>query len=221
MLDGVGRILPRQVVAVRLSHQAGIVALATIGNERLVHFVHLIIFLAGSQLAYHLLEHGVALCRLTERVVINGLRIQQVVLQGFVTRQVGLIVHHVQMFLGRLCAVHLHIHIETLLRYPIVTVSAVGRIHTRSADNLVGTAQQVESLLPVVLTIVHGRGLRGTLRSQFDLASVGIVVEGMDVRGTCLGNVFLRVNTLSLLMQRALLDILGHCRNRAEEQAHK
>ena len=200
MLHGIGRILPSQIVAVRLRHQAGVVALASVGNQRLVHFVHLIIFLAGCQLAHHFLEHGIALGGLAEGVVVDGLVVQKVVLQRFVARQVSIVVHGRQMLHGWFGAVHLHIHIETLLRHPVVTGSFVGRIQFRLVDNHVSAPQQVEGLLPVVLAIVECRSLCGALRSQCNLAPVGVVVEGVDKRGACLGDVLLCVDALGLLM---------------------
>ena len=221
MLHGACRVLPCQVVGVCLGHQVGIVALAPVADERLIDAVHLVVLLALGQFAHHFLEDGIALGCLSERVVVDGLVVEHVVLQCLVASQVGLLVHGVEVLLGRFRAVHLHVHLEALLGDQVVVGGAVGGVQLRLADDLVGTAQQVEGLLIVVLAVVELRTLRGTLRGQGHLATVGIVVEGMYEQRTCLGNVVLRVYALSLLVQLALLDILGQGRGRAEEHAHE
>ena len=75
MLQCIGGILPSEVVTIRLGHHVGIIALATIGDECLVHFVNFVVFLAGRQFVGHLLEHGIALGIHAKGIVIDGLRV--------------------------------------------------------------------------------------------------------------------------------------------------
>ena len=80
-LDGIGRVLPGDIIAVSLSHQTGIVALATIGNQGLINLIYLGVFLAGSQLVGHLLEDGITLGVQSEGVEEYSLVVKQVVFQ--------------------------------------------------------------------------------------------------------------------------------------------
>ena len=80
-LDGISRIFPGDIVAVCLSYQTGIVALTTIGNQSLIDFIYLVVFLAGSQFVGHLLEDGITLGIQSEGIEIDGLVVKQVVFQ--------------------------------------------------------------------------------------------------------------------------------------------
>ena len=114
-LQGVNRVFPYDVAAIGLCHETGVVALATIGNQRLVHLVHLVIFLAGGQLVGHLLEDGIALGGLSEGIIVDGLVVEQVVLHALVTALVSLALHDVELLLGAFRLSELHVHLQALL----------------------------------------------------------------------------------------------------------
>ena len=66
MLQGVNRIFPSQIVAVRLCHHIGIATTTGIGNQGFVNLVNLVVLLRGGKLTGHLLEHLITLGILSE-----------------------------------------------------------------------------------------------------------------------------------------------------------
>ena len=184
MLDGAGGVFPGKVVAVRLRYHVGIVALAAVGNQRLIDLVDLVILLAGCQLVGHLLEDGIALGVHAERVVIDGFVVEQVVLHGLVARLIGLTLHDVQLLLDVLALPELHIHLEALLGTEIVGSGSLADGELAGTDGLVGTTQQVEGFFIEILLVIEGRRLDSTLYTLTYLPLVGIVVEGVDIQRT-------------------------------------
>ena len=184
MLDSAGGVLPRQVVAVRLRHHAGVIAAAAVGNQGLVDFIHLVVILAGGEFVGHLLEDSIALSVHAIRIVIDGLVVEQVVFDGLVASLVSLTLHDVQLILGTLALAQLHIHLHALLGAEIVCSSSLTDRKLAGRDGLVGSTQQIEGLFIEILLVIQCCCLDCTLYTLTDLPFIGIVVEGVDIQRT-------------------------------------
>ena len=200
MLHGTGRVFPSNIVTIRLSHHVGIIALTAIGNQCLIHLVHLIIFLLGGKLIGHFLEHSITLCVLTKGIIIDSLGVKQVVLYILVTGLTSKTFQYLELILSTFALAELHIHLQTFLRHQIMRGSLLtGRLFT-GVDGVISTVQQVEGFLIEVLLIIQSRCLHGALYTLTYLSFIVIVIESMDIQRACAGNILFRVHSLRTLL---------------------
>ena len=216
MLHGVRRVLPGNIVAVRLRHHTGVVALATIGNQCLIDLIHLVVVLRRRQFVGHLLEDCITLGVHSKGVVVDGLRIEQVILDILIVGLISQCSQDIQLILGTFRLPQFDIHLHTFLSDQIVRCGLLSSRLFSCVDGFISTTQQVEGFLPEILLIIETRCLDGTLHTLMDLAFVVIVVESMDIQGTGRGDILTRVYGFRTFLQIALL--LGYDNAATEER---
>ena len=203
MLEGIGGVFPCEIVAVRLCHHTGVIALSAIGYQLLVDLIHLVILLGGCQLVCHLLEDGVALCVQPEGIVIDSLAVEQVVPHLLVVGGISLCLHHLQLLLGTVGLPELHVHLQALFGDQVVQSGAV--VPAFVVDGLVDIAEQLKSLLVKSVLGIEGCGFRSALNTLLHLSFAHIVLVGTDVVVTGCGN---GLGGFRVLLQLTLLRLL-------------
>ena len=140
MFDDVDRVFPSHIGLVRLGNQRSAVAATTIGNQGAIHLVYLVVLLLGSQLLGHLVEDGITLRTFAKGVIVDGLAVEQVVLDFLVVAGIGMILHRLQMVESLRGTTHLHVHLQTLLRGVVIQARLLAFRHTLRRDSLVDVA---------------------------------------------------------------------------------
>ena len=187
MLKCIDRVLPCQVVAIRLGNHIGIATATGIHNQCLVNAINLIVLLRCSKLAGHLLKHSIALGILSKRIVIYSFIIEKIVLKCIIGSIGNLVLHNFYLILGAITLAQLDIHSQTLLGDNIVEGSLLLGILATCFYLLIGTTKQVEGFFPIIFLVIHGCTACSTFHTRLKVTLLGIVFESTDKMesGTC------------------------------------